>query len=270
MSITKTPPPIGLIPKWAQMEGRLRDIDAAVDRYLKAGMTIPDEWKAERDEIVDYLWKRKQKADALNKHVSHILYGDEKFLDMDFLKSLTAAKPNWKRWVRDKFEKYGKRIGEHEKRIKALEKLTSLVEYHNRQVDRLDSHMIEAEGRISGVEDAFNKHLQEARGSASDPLKGFPMGHAMAGVRKGWDIYIDPKASPTGIPFEVALAYLKVGREVRRAFWRPDTFRVQPRGNGGVGGMLMVLGASLVKGEFTPGLVDLLAEDWMVIPETAS
>lgn len=151
----------------------------------------------------------------------------------------------------------------HEARIKALEKLSSMVEYHNRQVDRLDSHMIEAETRLMGLEQALNEHMvkeREKTKTASD--EGMTEAFGV-----GWNTIIDPKASPAGIPFEVALAYVKAGREVRRAKWQPNTLRVEPRGPGGVGGLCMVYGASLVQGDFIPNLADLLANDWMVLPE---
>ena len=66
-------------------------------------------------------------------------------------------------------------LASHEERIRALEKLPALVEYHNRQVDRLDSHMIEAETRLGGIDDriekleaALNDHLAKERGSGAD------------------------------------------------------------------------------------------------------
>lgn len=46
----------------------------------------------------------------------------------------------------------------YEERIKALEKMQSLVEYHNRQVERLDSHMIEAEERLMKLDDTISSH----------------------------------------------------------------------------------------------------------------
>ncbi len=60
---------------------------------------------------------------------------------------------------------------DHEQRIKALEKLSSLVEYHNRQVDRLDSHMMEAEQRLSTSGDVINS-LLEYRNSDNRRLEG--------------------------------------------------------------------------------------------------
>lgn len=80
-------------------------------------------------------------------------------------------------------------------------------------------------------------------------------------------VTIDPTASPKNMPFSVALEFLKAGREVRRAQWKPDTLRVQPRGHEGAGGLCMVYAASLVQGDFTASLNDLLATDWMVIEE---
>ena len=76
---------------------------------------------------------------------------------------------------------------------------------------------------------------------------------------------IDPKASPTGIPFEIALAYLKAGRKVRRDKWDPCT-RIEPRGPGAAGGLRMIVGDTDT-GEVLIQQANLLATDWMVLPE---
>lgn len=72
-------------------------------------------------------------------------------------------------------------------------------------------------------------------------------------------------ASPKNIPFEVALAYLKAGRKVRRTSWL-ETLRVEPR-NGGIGGLEMIYQASLNRGSFEPKQPDMVATDWEVVPE---
>ncbi len=77
----------------------------------------------------------------------------------------------------------------------------------------------------------------------------------------------DPKASPTGIPFSVALEYLKTGREVRRKGWALTTRRIQPNGPGGVGGLYVITGASWCVSGFQPALSDMLATDWEVVPQ---
>lgn len=87
-----------------------------------------------------------------------------------------------------------------------------------------------------------------------------------ADYANGATIVINPKASPTNIPFEIAIAYLKAGRKVRRDKWEPST-RVEPRGPGAAGGLRMITGASLDTGEALVSQANLLATDWMVLPE---
>ena len=65
-------------------------------------------------------------------------------------------------------------------------------------------------------------------------------------------IFFDPKASPTGIPFEVALAYKKAGRMICRAGREKWDTKQYDRYRD-------------IKGSFPED--DLLANDWMVIPE---
>ena len=122
------------------------------------------------------------------------------------------------------------------------------------------------EARLENLEGAFGLHLQEHRNSkrtisVSDPedtgekrfgsttitfppevkiTGGYPTGKYM--------VAIDPKASPTNIPFEIALAYMKAGRKIARL--RND-------------------------GNYTTSLdsvrilyhADYMATDWMVLPE---
>lgn len=101
----------------------------------------------------------------------------------------------------------------HEERLKELEQLmtekTSIID-HAFEVDKM------LKKRIEGLEKALNEHMvkeREKTKTASD--EGMTEAFGV-----GWNIIIDPKASPTGIPFEVALAYAKAGRKIRRAPWR--------------------------------------------------
>ena len=141
------------------------------------------------------------------------------------------------------------------------------------------------EARLKNLEKAFDLHLQEHRNpkrtiSVSDPWEidlekfngsttiTFPPEIKITGEYPTgkYMVAIDPKASPTNIPFEIALAYLKAGRMVRRDKWEPST-RIEPRGPGAAGGLRMITGASLDTGEALVSQANLLATDWMVLPE---
>jgi len=154
-----------------------------------------------------------------------------------------------------------------------------------RQINKpkLNVPRLTVEARLENLEGAFDLHLQEHRNSkrtisVSDPedtgekrfgsttitfppevkiTGGYPTGKCM--------IAIDPKASPTNIPFEIALAYLKAGRKVRRDKWDPCT-RIEPRGPGAAGGLRMIVGDTDT-GEVLIQQANLLATDWMVLPE---
>jgi hypothetical protein len=76
--------------------------------------------------------------------------------------------------------------------------------------------------------------------------------------------YIDPDASPSGVPFEVALMYLKQGRNAMRL---GQYHRIEPRGIGAVGGLRKVAGASHDIGPFDPSCADMCASDWCVLPK---
>lgn len=45
-------PPLGLIPRRIAQDKRLGEIDDAIRRYLAAGFTIPQEWLAEREDLL--------------------------------------------------------------------------------------------------------------------------------------------------------------------------------------------------------------------------
>lgn len=46
-------PPLGLIPRWVQVEQRYCAVCAAISRYYNAGKKIPIEWIEEYNELID-------------------------------------------------------------------------------------------------------------------------------------------------------------------------------------------------------------------------
>lgn len=144
------------------------------------------------------------------------------------------------------------------------------------------------EARLENLEGAFGLHLQEHRNSkrtisVSDPedtgekrfgsttitfpseikITGeYPTGKCM--------IAIDPKASPTNIPFEIALAYLKAGRNVARSTSSSTFVRFSGAWCIGAGlrQMCFGMGGGISEiGIYKPVQDDLAATDWMVLPE---
>jgi len=53
-------PPLGLVPQYLAKEGRLKDVKAAVMRYIKAGLPLPFDWIDEYNELT--LWLHKKAA----------------------------------------------------------------------------------------------------------------------------------------------------------------------------------------------------------------
>ena len=52
-------PPIGLVPRQIIEEERYMEVSAAILRYLNHGLTIPIEWIAEYNELIDKIIKHK-------------------------------------------------------------------------------------------------------------------------------------------------------------------------------------------------------------------
>ena len=50
-----TKPPTGIEPRTYWLERRAKDLSAAIQRYLAAGLPIPPEWVAEHNEILKEL-----------------------------------------------------------------------------------------------------------------------------------------------------------------------------------------------------------------------
>ncbi len=70
----REPPPVGLMPKWLWMEHRVKDIQAAIDRYNAAKTQIPLEWYSELSWIQSELENRAQNtgpAEVLISVVCH-------------------------------------------------------------------------------------------------------------------------------------------------------------------------------------------------------
>jgi hypothetical protein len=166
---------------------------------------------------------------------------------------------------------------DHEKRIDALEKWT--LEQMGLYVDpdgdkkgfwifdkrfsvMLDGWNEKNLRRIEGLEKALNEHMvkepEKAEvgvvATADIPLENFKRKFLPDGFQSSdYNFAFDASASPTGIPFEVALAYAKTGRNVTRAAWG-DTKILRVEGH--------PLGSLMIE--------DVMANDWMVIPETAA
>ena len=45
-------PPVGLMPRSIWVGKRIKDIQAAIARYAKADLTVPDEWFLELSELI--------------------------------------------------------------------------------------------------------------------------------------------------------------------------------------------------------------------------
>jgi len=52
MNTMNPKPPLGLTPRWFLNLQRTREIIAAMDRYVEAGLVIPEEWTDELNELI--------------------------------------------------------------------------------------------------------------------------------------------------------------------------------------------------------------------------
>jgi hypothetical protein len=52
MNTMNTKPPLGLTPRYSLDLQRTREILAAMDRYVEAGLVIPEEWTDELNELI--------------------------------------------------------------------------------------------------------------------------------------------------------------------------------------------------------------------------
>lgn len=52
-------PPLGVIPRYLSIERRIRELDAAIERYLGHNCQIPVEWVSERNELFEWLNKNR-------------------------------------------------------------------------------------------------------------------------------------------------------------------------------------------------------------------
>lgn len=80
-----------------------------------------------------------------------------------------------------------------------------------------------------------------------------------------YNFAFDTSASPSGIPFSVALEYLKAGRVVRRSSWPLNSISIFGGGFAFTSYAGNDRGAS--SAAYRPDSRDLLATDWMVVPE---
>lgn len=123
--------------------------------------------------------------------------------------------------------------------------------------------------RIEKMEKALSQEMAKVR-EMDDILAGVVkrVGYVSEAEVPGQGFYgiaIDPKASPSGIPFSVALEYLKAGRVVRRSSWPLNSISIFGGGFAFTSYAGNDRGAS--SAAYRPGSRDLLATDWMVVPE---
>lgn len=167
---------------------------------------------------------------------------------------LKAEGPNLFAYIKGKWVQVGmkddERLDALTARIEKLERLVSLVEWLNKE-------------RIQPLERAFDEHLQKERERENGkPLvsediinRQIDRINRFTNTMTGDDFYFcfDPKASPKGIPFSVALEYARNGRVIRRGESASTYSRHR------IHGAEMNIGA--LDDE------DMLANDWQVIPE---
>lgn len=91
-------------------------------------------------------------------------------------------------------------------------------------------------------------------GEAEDECERLNEAYALGAIHS-----IDLSASPQNVPFEVALAYLKAGRKIKRATWKHESLAMQDGRIEQENGTVYIA--------FDRHDHPLLATDWCVIPE---
>lgn len=182
--------------------------------------------------------------------------------------------------ARDRISRHADRL---EQRLEKMEKALSEEMAKTREMDDILAGVVKKVGYESPPATLDQKTLDDIVANPGDyevkvegisaysiqpslPLYANWIGDIRAAKDESWHIHIDPKASPSDIPFSVALEYLKAGRIVTRSNWQ-NRARVEPRSSGAVGGLRVIHAASLDYGPFEPCLTDLLATNWMVLSE---
>jgi hypothetical protein len=138
-------------------------------------------------------------------------------------------------------------------RIEKLEKALSEEMARTREMDVILAGMVKRVGYVSEA--------------PTPPVYANWVGDIKASHDESWHIHTDPKASPSGVPFSVALEYLKAGRKIRWSKWAIQGMRVESRGHGSVGGMDVITGASQFICPFQPSCEQMTSNDWTVLPE---
>ena len=135
------------------------------------------------------------------------------------------------------------------------------VTYGAHDMEILTCDFIRGMYEIAGQKEPCRPGVEQRLDDHEKRIKALEDEHDMGEFLKDgpWHIRIDPEACPKGIPFSVALEYMKAGRKARRASWftliGACILDNDIRFDGGIGL------PSLWKG-------DLLATDWEVIPES--
>ena len=163
-------------------------------------------------------------------------------------------------------------LGEAKNRIRELEEGNVI----------LDKEHVRYMRRTERLEAAFNEHLVKERENKPDQATKIDFDEIAEALKRGdrlflrndppimkevmklrgWDMAIDPKASPKDIPFEVALAYLKAGRKVTQAHWDDDTYLTVEHG-------CIIVSTVRCRAFDSPddAMKAILANDWLVLPE---
>ena len=155
--------------------------------------------------------------------------------------------------------------------IARIFRLENLADSEMESRSRLGKHVERMNDRLTKLEEALNRFMVETREEEKHPpTSGTPLaepvhvaGNSRWEVKSGTNdggiafINIDPKASLSGIPFSVALEYLKAGRKVRRPCFAPWWCWVISAGD-----ITSLEGVTI-----HPQSKEVLATDWMVVPE---
>lgn len=70
-------PPLGVKPRWAWEEERASDLSEAMQRYLDAGVEIPEEWNMEFNELYSKIMSKKTEKNLAEQMREKALNGNE-------------------------------------------------------------------------------------------------------------------------------------------------------------------------------------------------
>jgi hypothetical protein len=153
------------------------------------------------------------------------------------------------------WEKYPTEVGSLIVRLEKMEKALSEEMGRTREMDDILAGVVKKVGYMS---DARAKAEFERCKADKDYCM---LNYVTVKSDVPYSIAIDPKASPSGIPFSVALEYLKAGRRIRSAGAKADYFRMD------ASGVYYHNDSGVFREVDDISMQGLLANDWMVLPE---